>query len=218
MSAEHRPRAVQASALVAAVALVFLMGAGVLGYLLASSPRAPSSGHPSSGRPPAPVTAPPAAGAVGPTAADQRLSALTRKLEGAGYQVTPGVSRDDADCSANAYGQLRGYLGAHRCAGLHRAVVEVSGGRGGTALVALAWVGMPDQPAAVALKAELDRPGSGNLVALSRDDARYRSVVFNGIYYASARQDAIVVTAETQPLAAGLTGAQLKAIATAAVS
>jgi hypothetical protein len=83
--------------------------------------------------------------------------------------------------------------------------------------VAIAWIGMPDQAGAAALKAELDRPGSGNIAALSQGDARYRSVVFRGLYYGSARQDNAVVTAEAQSMNAGLTGAQLRSIAAASV-
>jgi hypothetical protein len=160
------------------------------------------------------VAAPPERGA---SAANPRLTALTRRLRGMGYQVTQGTTEDDTDCAANAYGQTRAYLAAHRCVGLHRALLEVRGQRGATALVAIAWIGMPDQAGATALKAELDRPGSGNIAALSQDEARYRSVVFRGLYYASARQDKTVVGAEAQSMIPGLTGAQLRSIAAAVV-
>ncbi|HEV7789616.1 MAG TPA: hypothetical protein VGP05_11450 [Pseudonocardia sp.] len=194
---------------VAAVALVFLLGTGVLGYLLVSPPRDPAPAAAST-----PAGGSPGAGAP---AADPRLDGVTARLRGVGYRVTTAGSADGTDCAANAYGQSRAYLGAHRCLGLHRALLEVQGQRGGSALLALAWVGMADETGAAGLKTELDRPGSGNIVELSKEDDRYRNVAFNGIYYASARQAATVVTAEAQPIAAGLTAAQLKNIAAAAV-
>jgi hypothetical protein len=199
---------------VAAVALVFLLGTGVLGYLLVSPPRDPAPAAAS-----VPAVGTPSTGAGAPTAGatDPRAAGVTARLAGIGYRVTPAGSADDTDCAANAYGQSRAYLEAHRCVGLHRALLEIQGQRGGSALLALAWVGMPDETGAAGLKVELDRPGSGNIVELSRDDARYRNVAFNGIYYASARQAGTVVTAEAQPIAAGLTAAQLKNIAAAAV-
>jgi hypothetical protein len=197
---------------VAAVALVFLLGTGVLGYLLVSPPRDPAPAAASTPAEGSPGTGAPAAGA-----ADPRLDGVSARLRGVGYRVTTAGSADGTDCAANAYGQSRAYLGAHRCVGLHRALLEVQGQRGGSALLALAWVGMPDETGAAGLKAELDRPGSGNIVELSKDDERYRNVAFTGIYYASARQAATVVTAEAQPIAAGLTAAQLKNIAAAAV-
>jgi hypothetical protein len=200
---------------VAAVALVFLLGTGVLGYLLVSSPRNPA---PAAATSPAGVAAGAAVpgGAADAPAADRQLAAVTDRLRGIGYRVTSAGSTDDTDCAANAYGQSKAFLAAHRCAGLHRALLEVQGQRGGSALLALAWVGMPDETGAANLKAELDRPGSGNIVELSKDNARYRNVAFNGIYYASARQASTVVTAEAQPVAVGLTAAQLRNIAASA--
>jgi hypothetical protein len=197
---------------VAAVALVFLLGTGVLGYLLVSPPRDPAPAAAST-----PAAGSPGAGAPAAGAADPRLDGVSARLRGVGYRVTTAGSADGTDCAANAYGQSRAYLGAHRCVGLRRVLLEVQGQRGGSALLALAWVGMPDETGAAGLKAELDRPGSGNIVELSKDDERYRNVAFTGIYYASARQAATVVTAEAQPIAAGLTAAQLKNIAAAAV-
>ena len=205
--------------LVAAVAGVFLLSAGVVGYLMATrpghSPAVSSGSSPGSSAGPSSGAAAPPEGAT--SAVDPQLAAVVRRLRGTGYQVTQGTTEDDTDCAANAYGQTGAYLAEHRCVGLHRALLEVRSPRGATALVAIAWIGMPDQAGATALKAELDRPGSGNIAALSKNDAHYRSVVFRGLYYASARQDKAVVTAEAQSMNPGLTGAQLRSIAAASV-
>jgi len=209
--------------LVAAVAGVFLLSAGVLGYLMATGSGHSPAVSPGSSSGSAAGSSSGTAGAVGAppegatSAVDPRLAAVVRRLRGTGYQVTQGTAEDDTDCAAKAYGQTQAYLAAHRCVGLHRALLEVRTPRGASGLVAIAWIGMPDQAGATALKGELDRPGSGNIAALSQDDARYRSVVFRGLYYASARQDTAVVTAEAQSMVPGLTGAQLRSIAAASV-
>jgi len=67
--------------------------------------------------------------------------------------------------------------------GLRRALLEVYGQQSGSALVAISWVGMPDQSGAGPVE---DAAGTGPAPATSsrsaRGDSRYRSVVFNGIY------------------------------------
>lgn len=205
--------------LVAAVALVFLMGTGVLGYLLVSSPY----GRGSAAAPSLPAAGAPRAGAPDGTATgtatpDPRLAQVTDRLRGRGYRVNQVGSTSSTDCADNAYGGTQVFLAQHRCVGLRRALLEVYGQQNGSALLAISWVGMPDQSGAAQLKAQLDRPGSGNLIPLARGDSRYRSVVFNGIYYASSQQDLAVVSAEAAPMATGLTSAQLRNIAATATA
>jgi hypothetical protein len=148
--------------------------------------------------------------------ADPATAEVAQRLRAKGFQVTPGGSADDTDCATNSYGATRTYLTAHPCTALHRALLEVRAPNGGSALLAMARIAMPDATVADGLRTELDRPGSGNVIALSRADQSYRGVNFEGLYYASARNDTTVSTGEAEPMAAGLTAAQLKAIAAAA--
>ncbi|HEX4357350.1 MAG TPA: hypothetical protein VH141_07520 [Pseudonocardia sp.] len=209
--------------LVAAVALVFLMGTGVLGYLLVSSPygrgSAAAPSLPTAGATPNNGPADASAGsATGTAAPDPRLAQVTDLLRGRGYRVNQVGSTNSSDCADNAYGGTQVFLAQHRCVGLRRALLEVYGQQSGSALVAISWVGMPDQSGAAQLRTQLDRPGSGNIIPLARGDSRYRSVVFNGIYYASNQQDLAVVSAEAATMAPGLTAAQLRNIAATAAS
>jgi hypothetical protein len=213
--------------LVAAVALVFLMGTGVLGYLLVSSPYGrgsaaapslPAAGAASSNGPADASAGAPDGSATGTAAPDPRLAQVTDRLRGRGYRVDQVGSTNSTDCADNAYGGTQVFLAQHRCVGLRRALLEVYGQQSGSALVAISWVGMPDQSGAAQLKTQLDRPGSGNIIPLARGDSRYRSVVFNGIYYASSQQDLAVVSAEAATMAPGLTAAQLRNIAATSAS
>lgn len=204
--------------LVAAVALVFLMGTGVLGYLLVSTPygrgSAAAPSIPTVGAPPAT----PDGTATGTASPDPRLAEASDRLRGRGYRVNQVGSTSSADCADNAYGGTQVFLAQHRCTGLRRALLEVYGQQSGSALLAISWVAMPDQTSAAQLKTQLDRAGSGNVIPLARGDSRYRAVVFNGIYYASSQHDLAVVSAEAAPMATGLTSAQLRNIAATAAS
>ena len=181
------------------------------------APHAASGGR--TAHPAAPRKAGAPGAAAGPGAAiiaDPASAEVARKLRAQGYRVSPGGSADDVDCAANSYGATQTYLQAHPCTTMHRALVEVRAPNGGTALVAVARITMAEAASADGLRTELDRPGSGNVIALSRADQSYRSVTFQGLYYSSLRRDTTVNTAEAEPMATGLTPAQLKAIAAAA--
>ena len=55
--------------------------------------------------------------------------------------------------------------------------------------MAVAWVDMPDAAGAAALKSLADRPGTGNITELSKEQPRYCGVRFTGQHYASLQDD-----------------------------
>ena len=50
---------------------------------------------------------------------------------------------------------------------------------------------MPDAAGAAALKSLVDRPGTGNITELSKEQRRYRSVRFTGQHYASLQDEMV---------------------------
>lgn len=216
--------------LVAAVALAFILSTGILGFQLAVLPSsstvpgtavavpgtaapAPATVAPVAPPAPAPPVAPPRPpGQAAPGSAAQLAADAVGRLQARGFQASVRTSADDTDCVANSYGGTQGYLRAHPCTGLHRGLLDVHGGNGGSALVALAWVAMPEQSGAAGLKWLLDQPGSGNVTALDRNDA------FTGQFYASALNGPVAVNADAHPSSGGFDDATLHTIVTAAAS
>jgi hypothetical protein len=126
--------------------------------------------------------------------------------------------RDDATvCVGNSYGAVQRYFADHPCTALQRALLEVRDGRGDVVLVAIAWVTMPSTAGAVELKRLMDQPGTGNVTELSRQSGRYRTVRFTGDFYASNREGPVVVNAQAQPVARGVSGFVATTIVTHAV-
>ncbi len=66
--------------------------------------------------------------------------------------------------------------------------------------MAVAWVDMPDAAGAAALKSLVDRPGTGNITELSKEQRRYRGVRFTGQHYASLQDDTTVINVQAEPL------------------
>lgn len=193
--------------LAAGVALALILSLGIVGFILATSPDAPSSAQlPGAEAPPPAAQAPPAASAP----ASGQVGTVVERLKQRGFQVTERGSRSDGDCAAASYSGTQSFLTAHPCAELQRALFEVRGARSGTALVAVCWVRMPDEESATALRAVVDRPGSGNITALERNN------LFTGVYYASSQRGVVVSNADARPLSPGLTEPELKAIVAAA--
>lgn len=83
---------------------------------------------------------------------------------------------------------------------MFRALYEVRGPGAARVLVAVAWVDMPDAAQAAALKRLVDRPGTGNVTELSKDQRRYRSVRFTGQHYTSLEDGMTVVNTQAEPV------------------
>lgn len=133
-------------------------------------------------------------------ARDRDTGRLVLRLQRQGLRAEQRFSSDDGDCAAHSYGQVQGFFRAHPCDALFRTLFEVRDQSGNVALVAVAWVDMPDAAQARAFKLLVDRGGTGNITELSRERGRYRNERFTGDYYHSTRDDTTVVNAQAQPV------------------
>lgn len=125
---------------------------------------------------------------------------VVRRLERRGLRADRRGEAFSTDCAAHSYGQVQQFFEDHPCDALFRALYEIRGAGGARVLVAAAWVDMPDAAGAAALKSLVDRPATGNITELSKEQRRYRSVRFTGQHYTSLQEGATVVNAQAEPM------------------
>jgi len=95
---------------------------------------------------------------------------------------------------------VRDYFSGHPCQGVKRAWYEVSDDEDNAAVLSVAWVEMPDAEAANDLKRLVDRPGTGNVTELSREDGPHGNVRYSGWYYRSDRDGDVFTSVQAEPL------------------
>jgi hypothetical protein len=117
-------------------------------------------------------------------------------LEQRGLRVHQQRTSFSTDCAGHSYGEVQQFFREHPCSALFRALYEIRDGKAGVVLVAVAWVDMPD----AAYQRLVDRPGTGNITELSREQPRYRKVNFARQHYASTRNDVTVINAQAEPI------------------
>ena len=71
---------------------------------------------------------------------------------------------------------------------------------GEVVLLAVTWVDLPDAASAIEFRRLVDRAGTGNVTALSRERGPFRGVRITGRHYASRRDAATVVIAQAEPV------------------
>ena len=127
--------------------------------------------------------------------------AMKQQLESDGLQVRQMSTAENDDCAANSYGEVRNYFSNHPCQGVQRAWYEVSDDEDNAAVLSVAWVEMPDAEAANDLQRLVDRPGTGNVTELSKEDGPYQDVRYSGWYYRSDVDGATFRSVQAEPLA-----------------
>lgn len=130
-------------------------------------------------------------------ARDRSTARTTARLVKKGLRVRDRQVDASTDCVAHSYGQVQDFFRTRPCTALFRALLEVRDGGSNVALVAVAWVDMPDADQARALQQLMDRDGTGNVTELSRENGGQR---FSGDYYRSAREDTTVVNVQAEPV------------------
>jgi hypothetical protein len=127
--------------------------------------------------------------------------AMKQQLESDGLQVRQMSTAENDDCAANSYGEVRNYFSDHPCRGMGRAWYEVGDDEDNAAVLSVAWVEMPDAEAANDLQRLVDRPGTGNVTELSKQDGPYQDVRYSGWYYRSDVDGATFRSVQAEPLA-----------------
>lgn len=144
-------------------------------------------------------------------AQDRSTARATTRLIRKGLRVRERGVDSVTDCVAHSYGQVQDFFRANPCTALFRALLEIRDNRGNVAILAVAWVDMPDADKARELQQLMDRGGTGNITELSRERGGQR---FSGDYYRSAREDATVVNVQAEPVGRARAALELARVAT----
>jgi hypothetical protein len=151
---------------------------------------------------------------AGTKAGPERSRTARVRLVQRGVRIDAQATADADDCAAHSYGEVYNFFLQHPCVAMHRAGFQIRDRKGEVVLVAVSWVEMPNEKDARALKALVDVHGTGNVIELTREQGRYRTVRYTGDVYASRRDGTVVANAQAQPVAPGVTGLALTSLAT----
>lgn len=121
------------------------------------------------------------------------------RLDRLGKRVDRVTSAADTDCAAHATGEVQAFFRANPCVALFRVLFDVRDAGRPVLRVAVAVVDMPDAESARRYQRLVDRDGTGTVRPLTRDGRR-DDTRFDGIAYASAREDTTVVISQAEPV------------------
>lgn len=170
-----------AAVAVVAVALASGGGAGTAGSGAAGAAARPGSGSSSQAN-----------------AGVRDVARIAARLDRLGGRVDQLTSGEDQDCAAHATDQVREFFLEHPCTALFRVRFEI---REGPVVVhvAVARVDMPDADQARQYQQVIDAEGTGTVRPLRRDGRR-DDTSFDGVAYASVREDVTVVISQAAPV------------------
>lgn len=127
-------------------------------------------------------------------------------------KATANEQADTRGCAESATGEVHEYLVEHPCRGLQRASFSVSPDGSDRIVVSVAWIEMPNDAQAAALKRLADTPDTGSVLPLDK------RITLTGQHYDSAVDGTLVTIAEAEPDARSLPAHALKLVAEQAAS
>jgi len=115
-----------------------------------------------------------------------------------GLKQTRQSLRQQAECLAVSFGEVRDFFTRNRCSSLDRMMFAVADEAGNTAVVSVVWVGMTTTGDARDFKTLVDRHGSGDIDPLGAPVLELAEVTFTGLRYGSDRDGKLVTIAEAE--------------------
>lgn len=115
-----------------------------------------------------------------------------------GLRQVKRTARQQAECVAASFGQVRQFFTTHRCTHLERVLFAVADETGNTAVVSVAWVGLGGTRDAREFQNLMDVHGSGDITPLGAALLELGHVEFTGLRYGSDRDGAAVTIAEAE--------------------
>ncbi|RKT51826.1 hypothetical protein [Saccharothrix australiensis] len=115
-----------------------------------------------------------------------------------GLRQVKRTAKQQAECVAVTFGQVREFVATHRCAYLDRVLFAVADEAGNTAVVSVAWVGLAGSADARRFQDLVDVQGSGDITPLGARVLELDDVTFTGLRYGSDRDGAGVAVAEAE--------------------
>ncbi|SMD21115.1 hypothetical protein SAMN05660733_06184 [Lentzea albidocapillata] len=134
--------------------------------------------------------------------ADGQKSARKGDVDGAwqrmGLRQLRRTGRQQAECLAASFGEVREFFTRTRCTSLERVLFAVGDGAGNTAVVSVAWVGMASASDARKFHTLMERYGSGDIYPLGASLLDLADIRFTGQRYGSDRDGKSVTIAEAE--------------------
>lgn len=136
-----------------------------------------------------------------------RKAARREGAEGAwrrmGLRQVKRTAKQQAECVAASFGQVREFFTTHRCTHLERVLFAVADEAGNTAVVSVAWVGLANARDAREFDSLMEIHGSGDVTPLAGALLELGHVEFTGLRYGSDRDGAAITVAEAENAAGG---------------
>jgi hypothetical protein len=114
-----------------------------------------------------------------------------------GLKSLKKITKQELACTPYSFGQVRQFFLRTPCRSLHRRLVAIGDTAGNTIVVSVVWVRMPKAESATRLKELIDVDGSGDVSPLAGSVLKLNGIHFAGDHYASRRDGALIVIAET---------------------
>lgn len=108
------------------------------------------------------------------------------------------TARQQAECLAVSFGEVREFFTRTRCTSLERVLFAVTDGAGNVAAVSVVWVGLPSGGDARKFHTLMDRHGSGDIRPLGSAALDLADIRFTGLRYGSDRDGKRVTVAEAE--------------------
>ncbi|WP_439663550.1 hypothetical protein ACSHWB_20195 [Lentzea sp. HUAS TT2] len=130
-----------------------------------------------------------------------------------GVKQLKRTARQQAECVAVSFGQIRDFFTRTRCTSLDRALFLVGDGAGNTAVLSVVWVGLASTRDADKFESVMKIHGSGDIQPLGSAMLGLADIRFTGENYGSDRNGKNVTIAETELASGHLDRDTLDAIA-----
>ncbi|MCG8924804.1 hypothetical protein [Lentzea sp. CC55] len=139
---------------------------------------------------------------LGPRKAEGQKAARRGDAEGAwqrmGMKQLRRTVRQQAECVAVSFGEVREFFTRTRCTSLERVLFAVTDGAGNTAVISVVWVGLASSGDARRFQTLMNRHGSGDVHPLGSHLLDLGDIHFTGLRYGSDRDGATVTVAEAE--------------------
>jgi hypothetical protein len=124
---------------------------------------------------------------------------MTSRLKRLGYRVKFQFEHTDRHCEDNSDGDVQIFFRATECLSLYRVVYEIQA-KYGVLLLSMATVVMPDEQAAIQLRALLDQATRGKISPLISPSGKYSHFSFVNALFCTTRDGATVTTYDAKPV------------------
>ncbi|KOV88962.1 hypothetical protein ADL03_04195 [Nocardia sp. NRRL S-836] len=139
---------------------------------------------------------------LGPRKAEGQKAARKGDTQAAwqrmGMRQLKRTARQQAECVAVSFGEVRDFFTRNRCTSLERVLFAVTDGAGNVAVVSVVWVGLASTGDARAFESVMKRQGSGDIHPLGAAVLGLADIRFTGLRYGSDRTGKRVTIAEAE--------------------